>query len=148
MKVSLQSIQPFWKIRNIWLLTSFLNFKVGVSLNHDVSLRFVLLLAFWACWETFQGANNVRSASANSALTLVSHWSHNAHAANRYLHSSGESNGAQKRTKVSFGRIMMQALQLLLRLVRRHISRRSDVEQWRNQACSFSHYQVTLVWRH
>jgi len=33
-------------------------------------------------------------------------------AANRYLRSSGERNGEQRRTKVSFGRTMMQALEL------------------------------------
>ena len=36
--------------------------------------------------------------------------------------------GMQMRTKVSFGRTMMQTLELL-RLVKRHTSRRSDVEQ-------------------
>ena len=49
-------------------------------------------------------------------------------AANRYLRSSGERNGEQRRTKVSFGRTMMQALELQ-RLAKRHISGRSDVEQ-------------------
>ena len=38
-----------------------------------------------------------------------------------HLRSSGERNGAQRRTKVSFGRTMMQALELL-RLVKRHVS--------------------------
>ena len=51
------------------------------------------------------------------------------------------------RAKVSFGRTMMQALELLW-LAKRHIFRRSDVEEWRNQVCSYSHYQVMCVWRH
>ena len=42
---------------------------------------------------------------------------------------------------------MMRALELQW-LVKRHISGRSDVEQWRNQAHSFSGCQVTLAWRH
>ena len=34
--------------------TSFIDLKVGVLLNHGVSLRFVLLLALQTCWTTFQ----------------------------------------------------------------------------------------------
>jgi len=56
----------------------------------------------------------------------------------------GERNGAQSKIKVSFGRTMIQALELLW-LVKRHISGRSDVEQGRNQACSYSHCRVMLV---
>ena len=123
------------------------NLKVGVSLDHGVSLRFVSLLALWTCWETFQTKSSARNAPASSALTLVSHWSHSAHTTNRHLHCRGERNGAQRRTKVSCGRTMMQPLELL-RLVKRHISRWSDIEQWRNLACSYSHYWVTFVWRH
>jgi len=44
------------------------------------------------------------------------------------LCGSGERNGGQRKTKVRFGRTMMQALELL-QLVKRHISRQSDVEQ-------------------
>ena len=46
-----------------------INLKVGVSLDHSVSLRFVLFLAFQTCWETFQAENNIRSTLA-SALHL------------------------------------------------------------------------------
>ena len=69
-------------------------FNVGVSLD-DVSLQFVSLLAFRTCWETFQAENNVRSTPASSALTLVLHQSHDAHAANHHLCNSGERTGAQ-----------------------------------------------------
>jgi len=47
---------------------------------------------------------------------------------NRHLHGSGERNGEQRRTKVRFGRTMMSALELQ-RLVKRHISGQSDIEQ-------------------
>jgi len=94
------------------------------------------------CWTAFQVKNNIWSAPAGSAHTVVSHWSHNVRTANCYLHAKGERNGVQRRTKT-----MMWALELL-RLAKRHISERSNVEQWRNQACSYSHYRVTLVWRH
>ena len=110
--------------------TTFINLKVGVLLYHGVSLRFVSLLALWTCWATFQTKNNVRSSHASSALTLVLHRSHNMHATNRHLHGSGERNGAQRRTKVSFSITMMQALELLW-LAKTHVSRRSDVEQWK-----------------
>ena len=49
---------------------SFINLKVGVSLNHDVSLCFVSLLNFRTCWATFQAKNNVRSTPGSSALAL------------------------------------------------------------------------------
>jgi len=48
--------------------------------------------------------------------------------ANHHLRGKRERNGIQKRKKVSFGRTMVQALELL-RLAKRHISGRSDVEQ-------------------
>jgi len=44
-------------------------------------------------------------------------------------------------------RAMTQAVELLL-LAKRHVSGPSDVEQWKNQACSLSHFCVMLVWRH
>ena len=94
-----------------------------------------------------QTKNNVNSASASSALTLISHRSYSTHTANRHLCGSGERNAKQRRPNVSFGKTMMQTLELQW-LVKRHVSRRSDIEQWRNQAWSFSHYWVTLVWRH
>ena len=46
--------------------------------------------------------------------------------------------------KVSFCRTMMRALELQW-LAKRHISGQSDIEQGRNQAHSFSGYQVMLV---
>ena len=49
---------------------SFINLKVGVSLDHGVSLYFVLLLALQTCWATFQAKDIVRSIPASSALTF------------------------------------------------------------------------------
>ena len=72
-----------WSI--VEVCASFINLKVGTSLDHGVSLCFISLLAFRACWATFQAENNVRGASASSALTLVSHQSHNARTANCHL---------------------------------------------------------------
>jgi len=93
---------------------------VGVSLDHGVPLHFVSLPVFQMLWAPFQAKNNVRSASVSTALAQVLHRSHNVWTANRDLHDSEERNGAQSRTKVSFGRTMMQVLELL-RLVKRHI---------------------------
>jgi len=69
--------------------TSFIDLKVGMSLNHGVSLCFVSLLAFPTFWATFQAKNNVRSTPASSELTLVTHQSHNVSTTNRHLRSSG-----------------------------------------------------------
>jgi len=51
-------------------------------------------------------------------------------------------NGKQSRTKASSGRAMMQALELL-QLAKRRVLGRSNVEQWRNQACCFSHQSIS-----
>ena len=76
---------------------------MGVSLD---PLRFNSLLALRTPWASFQVKNNI---SVSTALTLVLHMC----TVNRHLHGSGERNGEQGRTKVSFGRTMMQALEVL-----------------------------------
>ena len=53
-------------------------------------------------------------------------------------------NGAQRRTKVSFGKTIMQVLELM-RLAKNHISGQRDIEQCKNQAHSLSGYQITLI---
>ena len=50
-------------------LALFINLKVGVLLDHDVSQRFALLLAFQTYWVTFRAENNVRGTPASPALT-------------------------------------------------------------------------------
>jgi len=62
----------------------------------------------------------------SSAFTQVSHWSHNTHTANRHL-AVVEKGTAQRRTKVSFDRTMMQALELLW-LVKKYILGGSDID--------------------
>ena len=66
--------------------------------------------------------------SAITAVTKVSIKPRNGATANRHLCGSQERNGEQRRTKISFGRTMMQALKLQW-LAKRHISGRNDVEQ-------------------
>jgi len=70
--------------------TSFIDLKVGVLLDHDVSLRFVSLLVFQTYSATFQAENSVRSTLAGSALTLILHRSHNAHTTNCHLYAAVE----------------------------------------------------------
>ena len=96
--------------------------------------HFQLLRTFWA---TVHATNNIRSAPASSVLTQVSHWSHNAYTANCHLHGSGERNGEQRRTKVSFDRTMMQALELL-RLAIRHVSTHWTVKKSSQPLSSYS----------
>ena len=76
---------------------------------------------------TVQAKNSIRNVPASAALTQVSHQSHNVRTVNCHLHSKEERNGAQRKTKVSFGRTMMQALELL-RLMKGHVSRRNSKE--------------------
>ena len=117
-----------------------INLKEGGLLDHSVSLRFF----FWLLYVTFQAKNSVRNPPASTVLIQVLHWSHNARTAICYCR---EWNGAQRRTKLSTGRTMILALELLW-LAKRHISRQSYVKQWRNQACSLGHFWIMLVWRH
>ena len=70
---------------------SFINLKVGVSLDSGVLLHFVLLLTLRTCLATFQAKNNnIRNTPASPILTLVSQRSHNTHIANCHLRGSGE----------------------------------------------------------
>ena len=57
-----------------------------------VSLCFISFLCS-LCWVKFQAENDLRSAPASSALSLVSHQSHNVLTANRHLRGSRERNG-------------------------------------------------------
>ena len=65
--------------------------------------------SFPATSNTLETKNNVKNAATSTALTLVSLQSHNEGTANHYLRSSGGRNGAQRRTKVSFGRTSIGA---------------------------------------
>ena len=78
----------------------FIDLKVGVSLDHAILLCFVSLLVLQTCWTTFQTKSNIRSTPASSALTLVSHRSHNTLTENRHLCGKGERNGAQRRVLI------------------------------------------------
>ena len=134
MKASLQSAQPFDHQNahpSYW-------FKGGCV----ASTRYIITLHFASnslnVWLTFLANNNIRSTPA----CTVSHWS--MCVTNHHLCGSGERNGIQRRIKVIFDRNMMQALELLLRLAKRHVFGWSDIEQWRNQACSYSHCRVIL----
>jgi len=69
----------------------------------------------------------VLNTSAITAVTKVSMKPQSGATANRHVRSQ-ERNGEQRRTKISFGRTMLQALKLQ-RLAKRHILGRSDVEQ-------------------
>ena len=109
-----------------------------------ITLHFQCYLIFTKC---FKQKDSMINTSVFTAVIKSSIKPRSGTTTNRHLCSSGERYGEQKRTKVSFGRAMMQALELLW-LAKRHFSGRSDVEQQRNQAHSLSGYRVTLVWRH
>jgi len=50
-----------------------IDLKVGMSLNDSVSLCFVLFPTLRTLLATFQAKNNIRSASASTALAQVLH---------------------------------------------------------------------------
>jgi len=93
--------------------------------------------------ERFKQKDNMISTSAITAFTNSSMKSGSGATANCYLCSSGEKNGKQRRIKLSFGRTMMQALKLL-RLAKRCVLARSNVEQGRNKAHSLSGINLCL----
>jgi len=93
-------------------------------------LLLCLSLAVRTCYATSQAENNIRSAPASSALTVVLHWSYSELTANHCVRAKEERNRVQRRTKVSFGRTMMQAPELQLAK-----GTWSNIEQWRNQGC-------------
>ena len=72
--------------------------------------------------------DSVLNTSAITAVTKSSMKPRSGTTTNHHLRGSGERNGKQRRTKVSFGRTMIRALELQ-RLAKRHISGRSNVEQ-------------------
>ena len=98
-----------------------------------------------AILNTLGNTPRKRIAEEMPMLALHLPKSNNALTANYHLCSSGERNTAQRRTMINIGRTMMQALELL-QLAKRHILEWICIELWRNQACSYSHYQVRLVW--
>ena len=79
------------------------SFKVGMLLGHGS----VSLLDVWIYWTAFQAKNNVWSAPACSALTLVSHRSHTQIFTFTLRKKGMEYKGIQRRTKVIFGKTMM-----------------------------------------
>ena len=92
------SIQENTKRLIVKMFAPVINKIVGVSLDHcvsSVSSRFVSSY-FWTLWITFHVKNSIRSTSASTALTQVSHWSHNAYTANRHLRCSRERNKEQR----------------------------------------------------
>ena len=108
--------------------TPVIDIKVGVSPRHSVSLRFVLLPGL----RTFGYHSKQRIMLKVPLLALhlpKSHTEAIMHVPQIVTYTVREKGMEyKKRTKVSFGGTMMQALELLW-LVKKHISGRSDVEQ-------------------
>ena len=73
-KALLQSIQPLQKIQSVWLSKRTTNLKVGVSLDHGVSLCFVLFPVL----QHFGDIPSKDKHPASIILTQVSQWSHKA----------------------------------------------------------------------
>ena len=125
-KAALQSIQPLQKMQSFWSLRRALQLKLWVC--HSMVVYYSALFpATSNTYGNIPSKNNIRSASASTTLTQVLHRSLIIHTANCHLRRSGERNGTQKRTKVSFCSTTMQALELL-QLAKRHISEWSDVD--------------------
>ena len=90
-------------------------------------------------WYTYKWGHNYIDPPLQSKITAYwkvpalvlylpkSCMNNNKHTVNPYLHSSRERNEAQRRTKVSFDRIMMKALELL-QLEKINVSGGSDIE--------------------
>ena len=94
-------------------------------------------------YASFPAASNTLGIIAsNEAPLLALHFSKShteVHTENRHLRGKRERNGAQKLQELHDASIGAAVV------TKRHVSGQSDVERLGNQACSFSHYQVTLV---
>ena len=71
-----------------------------------VTLRFQSCLTY----RMFKQKDSVLNTSAISVVTKSSMKPRSGTTTNHHLHGSGERNGDQRKTKVSFGRTMMRAL--------------------------------------
>ena len=98
------------------------------------------LLVLWTLSVTVQAKNSVTNTPVSVAKSCTEAMMHTLQI---ITYEVVEKNGAQRRTKVSFVRTMMQALELV-QLVKRHILGQNR----RNQSFSCSHNCITLVWRH
>jgi len=101
------------------------------SISHSEKVKERLRFVFSVVLQFTEQCKQKDSVLKTSAITAVtkSYMKPQSGAtANRHLRGSGERNGKQRRTKVSFGRTMIRALELQ-RLVKRYILRRNDVEQ-------------------
>ena len=99
----------------------------------------------WRFTKRFKQRINLRNTSAITAVTKSSIKPRRGTAVNLHLRSYWERKRTQRRNKKDKGNTMMHTLKLLC-LVKRHISGRSDNDQWRNQACSLNCFWITLVW--
>ena len=106
-----------------------------------------ITFCFQCCHFTERLKQRIALLKLRTAVTKFSMKPWSRATSNCHRCGSGERNGEQTRTKVSFGRSMMRILELL-RLVKRHVSGWSDILQWKIQTHRFRGYQFTLVWRH
>ena len=115
-----------------------------VWLKSEVSIT----LRCWLCSTRFTAVwikNCLKSTSANKLATMKN--------TDDFCYEGKPSRATtfcQKRewdTKEDTGKSMKNTLHIL-RYAKRHLSSWSDVQQWKNQACSLSCYRGTLVWRH
>jgi len=83
------AIMKIWNVRLLKCMPHLLILKVGVSLDHGVSLCFVSLLALHMRWAIFQAKNTIKNSPASSALTLVSHRNQYVCTTNRHLRGCG-----------------------------------------------------------
>ena len=102
--------------------------------------HYTLLSMMHNIYRMLQAKDNVRNTSVTTAVTKPSMKPRCGAATYAVVEKGME-------YKCKFGRTMIQALDLLY-LAKRHISGRSDKDQWKNQACSLSHFWVMFVWRH
>ena len=114
-------------------------------LRSEVSITLCCQLCS-TCYTTLQIKNCSKSASAIKVATMNDfHYEGKPSCATAMLTPFAVSKDEWD-TKEDTGKFMKNAL-YVLRYAKRHLSGQSNVKQWKNQACSFSCYRVTLVRR-
>ena len=111
--------------------------------------RYIITLCFHfpaikTVWATFQTKNSIRRAPAGSALFKSCTEAIKRAPQNLYLSSSWERNEALRRTEVNFDGANVGAAVVGEKA---QLGTKQRYKQWRNQAWSYSHYRVMLVWK-
>jgi len=115
--------------------------KACIIISHGVSLCFISLPDLRALWVTFKAKNNVKIPLLplhfpKSCTKVIMH------VPKIVTYAAVEKRNEAQRTKINFGRIMTQVLELMQ--LAKHILEQSNAKQYKPPACMLGSYRITL----